>query len=46
MSKISLYVVALTLPFTCNKGPNLNPETQPTTIIPHPPNLGIRHFAF
>jgi hypothetical protein len=35
---MSLYVVALTFPFTGTKGPSPNHEKQPQTITPPPPN--------
>ena len=40
-SRISLYTVALRFPFTATKGPSLNHEQQPRTIIPPPPNFTV-----
>ena len=41
LSKMSWYAEALRLPFTGDKGPSPNPEKQPHTIIPPPPNFTV-----
>ena len=45
--RMSLYAVALRFHFTGTKGPSLNHEKQPQTIIPHPPNftVGTMHWG-
>jgi hypothetical protein len=40
---MSVYPVALRFPFTGNKGPSLNHEKQPQTIIPPPPNFSWQY---
>jgi hypothetical protein len=46
-SRMSLFAVALTFPFTGTKGPSPNHEKQPQTIIPPPPNftIGTMHWG-
>ena len=46
-SRMSLSAVALRFPFTGTKGPRLNHEKQPQTIIPPPPNftVGTMHLG-
>lgn len=49
LSKISWYAEILRVTFTGTKGPSLNPEEQPHTIIPHHQTLhinnGVRHIS-
>ena len=45
--RMSLYAIALRIPFTGTKGPSPNHEKQSQTIIPPPPNftVGTMHWG-
>lgn len=45
LSKILWYGEILRVTFTGTKGPSLNPEEQPHTIIPPPPNLTHKQWS-